>query len=449
MTTPQTVAGPLTVLSEEEEMFQGSVRDFAEERVRPLSHAMDEAGALDTSLIAPCFELGLMGIEVPESLGGAGGSFFLAALAVEALSRVDPAVAILVDVQNTLVNNCLLRWATEEQQRRYLPRLAAEWVGAYALSEPGSGSDAFGLETRAERRGDRWVLNGRKLWITNGAEAALYVIFANADPGKGYKGITAFIVERAFKGFAVGKKENKLGIRASSTTELILDGCEVPVENVLGAVGQGYKVSIETLNEGRIGIGAQMIGVAAGALAAAVKHGELATELLQHHLGGGSFLPRLVLELARLQRALDVDLRAFAQIVLGHLHQVVVEDHHAVPLGALLALAGVAVAPGLRRSQSEIGDSIAGIEGADFRIAPEIADQNDLVDAARHRKAPSTAQRPDALASRVFVARLRGGRNGDVLVSFSRWGCLIATPGARDGRRCAPGRESARHRSSG
>jgi len=274
MTTPPTAAGPLTVLSEEEAMFQGAVREFAEERVRPLSHAMDEAGALDASLIAPCFELGLMGIEVPESLGGAGGSFFLAALAVEALSRVDPAVAILVDVQNTLVNNCLLRWATEEQQRRYLPQLAAEWVGAYALSEPGSGSDAFGLETRAERHGDRWVLNGRKLWITNGAEASLYVIFANADPGKGYKGITAFIVERAFKGFAVGKKENKLGIRASSTTELILDGCEVPAENVLGAVGQGYKVSIETLNEGRIGIGAQMIGVAAGALAAATAYGK-------------------------------------------------------------------------------------------------------------------------------------------------------------------------------
>jgi len=274
MTTPHTAAGPLTVLSEEEEMFQGAVRGFAEERVRPLSHQMDEAGALDASLIAPCFELGLMGIEVPEPLGGAGGSFFLAVLAVEALSRVDPAVAILVDVQNTLVNNCLLRWATEEQQRRYLPQLAAEWVGAYALSEPGSGSDAFGLETRAERRGDRWVLNGRKLWITNGAEASLYVIFANADPGKGYKGITAFLVERGFKGFAVGKKENKLGIRASSTTELILDGCEVPAENVLGAVGQGYKVSIETLNEGRIGIGAQMIGVAAGALAAATAYGK-------------------------------------------------------------------------------------------------------------------------------------------------------------------------------
>jgi alkylation response protein AidB-like acyl-CoA dehydrogenase len=187
---------------------------------------------------------------------------------------VDASAAILVDVQNTLVNNCLLRWASDEQKQRYLPRLAAEWVGAYALSEPGAGSDAFGLETRAERRGDRWVLNGRKLWITNGAEASLYVVFANADPSQGYKGITAFLVERSFKGFAVGKKENKLGIRASSTTELILDGCEVPAENVLGEVGKGYKVSIETLNEGRIGIGAQMIGVAAGALSAAIGYGK-------------------------------------------------------------------------------------------------------------------------------------------------------------------------------
>jgi alkylation response protein AidB-like acyl-CoA dehydrogenase len=274
MTTTPPAAAPLTVLSEEEAMFQEAVRGFAEERVRPLVHQMDEQAALDASLIPPCFELGLMGIEIPEALGGAGGSFFLAALAVEALSGVDPAVAILVDVQNTLVNNCLLRWANDAQKARYLPKLASEWVGAYALSEPAAGSDAFGLETRAELRGDRWILNGRKLWITNGAEATLYVVFANADPSKGYKGITAFIVERGFKGFAVGKKENKLGIRASSTTELILDGCEVPVENVLGEIGKGYKVSIETLNEGRIGIGAQMIGVAAGALAAAVQYGK-------------------------------------------------------------------------------------------------------------------------------------------------------------------------------
>jgi alkylation response protein AidB-like acyl-CoA dehydrogenase len=273
MTTPaQAGAPPLTILSEEEAMFRDAVRGFAEERVRPLTHAMDEAGALDASLIPPCFEMGLMGIEIPEALGGAGGSFFLAVLAVEALSAVDPAVAILVDVQNTLVNNCILRWGSDAQRQRYLPKLAAEWVGAYALSEPGAGSDAFGLETRAERRGDRWVLNGRKLWITNGAEASVYVVFANADPSKGYKGITAFVVERSFRGFAVGKKENKLGIRASSTTELILDDCEVPGENVLGEAGKGYKVSIETLNEGRIGIGAQMIGVAAGALDVATSY---------------------------------------------------------------------------------------------------------------------------------------------------------------------------------
>lgn len=272
MTTTQTAALPLTVLSEEEAMFQGAVRDFAEEQVRPLVHRMEAAGALEPSLIPRFFEMGLMGIEIPDALGGAGGSFFMAALAVEALSEVDAATAILVDVQNTLVNNCLLRWANDEQKARYAPKLASEWVGAYALSEAGSGSDAFGMATRAAKRGHRWVLNGRKLWITNGAEAALYVIFANADPAKGYKGITAFLVERAFKGFAVGKREDKLGIRASSTTELILDDCEVPEENVLGEVGKGYKVSIETLNEGRIGIGAQMIGVAAGALAAATNY---------------------------------------------------------------------------------------------------------------------------------------------------------------------------------
>jgi alkylation response protein AidB-like acyl-CoA dehydrogenase len=213
-----------------------------------------------------------MGIEVPEALGGAGGSFFMATLAVEALSRVDASTAILVDVQNTLVNNCVLRWANDEQKKRYCPKLAAEWVGAYALSEAGSGSDAFGLATRAVKKGDKWVLNGRKLWITNGAEAQLYVVFANADPSQGYKGITAFLVERSFKGFAVGKKEDKLGIRASSTTELVLDDVEVPAENVLGEVGKGYKVSIETLNEGRIGIGAQMIGVGQGAIDAALKY---------------------------------------------------------------------------------------------------------------------------------------------------------------------------------
>ncbi len=269
MTDPRPSA-PLTVLSEEERMFQGAVRDFAEETVRPLVHRMDEEGHLEPSLIPQVFELGLMGIEIPEALGGAGGSFFLAVLAVEALSRVDPAVAILVDVQNTLFNNCLLRWGNEEQKARYGPRMASEWVGAYALSEAGSGSDAFGLATRAAQRGEGWVLDGQKLWITNGAEAQVYVIFATVDPAKGYKGITAFLVERGFKGFSVGKKEDKLGIRASSTTELVLQECQVPPANVLGAVGQGYKVAIETLNEGRIGIGAQMIGVAAGALDAAV-----------------------------------------------------------------------------------------------------------------------------------------------------------------------------------
>ena len=267
-----TAAVPLTVLGEEEAMFQGAVRDFAAEQVRPLVSRMDHDAALDPALIRGVFELGLMGIEIPEALGGAGGSFFMAALAVEQLSMVDPSTAILVDVQNTLVNNCVLRWANDEQKARYCPKLAGEWVGAYALSEADSGSDAFALTSRAERKGDRWVLNGRKLWITNGGEASLYVIFANADPAQGYKGITAFLVERSFTGFAVGKKEDKLGIRASSTTELVLDDVEVPAENVLGAVGKGYKVSIETLNEGRIGIGAQMIGVSAGALAAATQY---------------------------------------------------------------------------------------------------------------------------------------------------------------------------------
>jgi alkylation response protein AidB-like acyl-CoA dehydrogenase len=272
MTDSRTAAPPLTVLSEEERMFQEAVRDFADGAVRPLVHRMDEEGRLEPSLIPQVFELGLMGIEIPEALGGAGGSFFLAVLAVEALSRVDPSVAILVDVQNTLFNNCLLRWGNDEQKARYCPKMAAEWVGAYALSEAGAGSDAFGLATRAEQRGDRWVLNGQKLWITNGGEAQIYVVFATVDPAKGYKGITAFLVERSFTGFSVGKKEDKLGIRASSTTELILQDCEVPAANVLGTVGQGYKVSIETLNEGRIGIGAQMIGVAGGALDAAVTY---------------------------------------------------------------------------------------------------------------------------------------------------------------------------------
>jgi alkylation response protein AidB-like acyl-CoA dehydrogenase len=270
--TTSTAATPLTVLSEEEQMFRDAVADFAESEVRPRVAAMERAAAIDATLVPKLFELGLMGIEIPERFGGAGGGLFMTALAVEELSAVDASAAIFVDVQNTLVIEPFLQWASEEQQARYLPKLAAERVGAYALSEPESGSDAFGLQTKATKQGDGWVLDGRKLWITNGAEAGVYVIFANTDFAKGYKGITAFIVEREFKGFSVGKKEDKLGIRASSTTELILDGCEVPAGNVLGEVGKGYKVAIETLNTGRIGIGAQMIGVARGALAAATKY---------------------------------------------------------------------------------------------------------------------------------------------------------------------------------
>jgi len=263
---------PLTTLSEEEQMFRDAVRDFAEQEVRPRVAAMEKAAAIDPTLVPKLFELGLMGIEIPEQFGGAGGGLFMTAIAVEELSAVDASAAIFVDVQNTLVIEPLLQWASDDQKSRYLPKLAAGTVGAYALSEPESGSDAFGLQTKATRQGAAWRLEGRKLWITNGAEAGVYLIFANSDFAKGYKGITAFIVERDFKGFSVGKKEDKLGIRASSTTELILDGCEVPAENVLGEVGKGYKVAIETLNTGRIGIGAQMIGVARGALQAAVKY---------------------------------------------------------------------------------------------------------------------------------------------------------------------------------
>jgi alkylation response protein AidB-like acyl-CoA dehydrogenase len=262
----------LTTLTDEEVMFRDAVAAFAAEEVRPRVRDMDRAGAIDKTLIPKFFELGLMGIEVPEQFGGAGGSLMMVTLAVEEISHVDASAAIVVDVQNTLANYPINRYGSEEQKQRYLAQLATEKVGAYALSEPGSGSDAFGLATRAERRGDGWVLTGRKMWITNGAEAEIYVVFANADPAAGYKGITAFIVERGFPGFAVGKKEDKLGIRASSTTELILDNCAVPAENVLGPVGQGYKIAIETLNEGRIGIGAQMIGVARGALDATLAY---------------------------------------------------------------------------------------------------------------------------------------------------------------------------------
>ena len=241
--------------------------------MRPLVRKMDEKGVFDHSLIDQFFQLGLMGIEVPEQYGGGGGTFFEAILAVEELSRVDPSAGVIVDVQNTLVNNALLRWATEEQKERYLPRMCSDRVGAYALSEAGSGSDAFALQTRAEQKGDECVLNGRKLWITNGKEAGVFILLATVDPA-GYKGITAFLVEKEFPGFTVGKKEDKLGIRASSTCELILEDCRVPAENVLGEVGKGYKIAIETLNEGRIGIGAQMIGLARGAWEAAVKYAQ-------------------------------------------------------------------------------------------------------------------------------------------------------------------------------
>ncbi len=263
---------PLTQLSEEETLFRDSVLDFAKKRVAPLVSEMDEKGALDPSLLPPLFELGLMGVEVPESYGGAGSSFFNAILAVEALAVVDPSVSVLVDVQNTLVANALLRWSTDAQKEKYLPRLCKDWVGSYALSEAGSGSDAFALAARATKKDGRWILNGRKLWITNANESSLFLVLANVDPSKGYRGITAFLVERSFPGFSVGKKENKLGIRASSTCELVLEDCEVPEENVLGEVGKGYKIAIETLNEGRIGIGAQMIGLAQGAFDHAMRY---------------------------------------------------------------------------------------------------------------------------------------------------------------------------------
>lgn len=266
MTTNTETRPALTLLSEEEEFFRDAVAGFAEDEVKPRVMEMEKASRISPDLIPKYFELGLMGIEVPEEYGGAGGSLFMVTLAVEAISKVDASAAIVCDVQNTLVNYPITRYGSDAQKSKYLPMLTSDTVGAYALSESGSGSDAFGMRARAEKKGDRWILNGQKLWITNGAEAGVFVIFANADPSAGYKGITSFIVERDFPGFSVGKKEDKLGIRASSTTELLLDNCEVPEENVLGPVGQGYKVAIETLNEGRIGIGAQMIGVAQGAI---------------------------------------------------------------------------------------------------------------------------------------------------------------------------------------
>ena len=259
-------AAPLTRLSEDERLLRASVRAFAETEIAPLARRMDEEARIPRELVDKLFELGVMGIEIPEPLGGAGGHFFLSILAVEELARVDPAVAVVCDVQNTLVINALLRWGSDAQRSRLLPALATRSVGAYALSEAASGSDAFSLATRAVRDGGDWVLTGRKLWITNAAEADLFIVFATVDPAAGYRGITAFVVERACDGFAVGRKEDKLGIRASSTCELLLDACRVPAANVLGEVGRGYRVAIETLNEGRIGIAAQMVGLAQGAL---------------------------------------------------------------------------------------------------------------------------------------------------------------------------------------
>jgi alkylation response protein AidB-like acyl-CoA dehydrogenase len=263
---------PLTALSEEERFFQSTVRKFAREQIRPYVREMDEAGVFRKDIIRQFFEMGLMSIEIPEEFGGQSGSFFQAILAVEELSAVDPSAGVIVDVQNTICNNALLRWAAPAQKAKYLPRLAENTVASYALSEAGSGSDAFAMATRAEEHDDYFLLNGRKLWITNAAEAGFFLLFANARPEAGYKGVTAFLVEREFPGFQVGKKEDKLGLRASSTCELILDNCRVPRENVMGEVGQGYKIAIETLNEGRIAIGAQMIGLARGALDHAVAY---------------------------------------------------------------------------------------------------------------------------------------------------------------------------------
>jgi butyryl-CoA dehydrogenase/short/branched chain acyl-CoA dehydrogenase len=269
---------PLAALREDEQLFRESVRQFADDVLRPKVREMDEHGVFDRSLLDQFFQLGLMGIEIPETYGGAGGKFFDAILAVEELSRVDPSAGVIVDVQNTLVNNALMRWTNDEQKKRYLPRMARDTVGAYALSEAGSGSDAFAMQARAQLKGSEYVLNGRKLWITNAKESGVFILFATIDPAAGYKGITAFIVENNFPGFSVGKKEDKLGIRASSTCELILEDCRVPKENVLGEAGKGYKIAIETLNEGRIGIGAQMLGLARGAWESAAKYAQERTQ---------------------------------------------------------------------------------------------------------------------------------------------------------------------------
>ena len=262
----------LTTLTEDERLFRDSVYEFADREIRPLVREMDEHAKIPRGLLDKLFQLGVMGIEIPETYGGAGASFFHSVLAVEALSRVDPSIGVLVDVQNTLVINALLRWGSDDTKRRYLPKMASNVIGAYALSEAGSGSDAFAMATRARERGGDWTITGHKLWITNGNEADLFIVFANANPEAGYRGITAFLVERGAEGFTVGKKEDKLGIRASSTCELVFEECRVPRANVLGEVGKGYKVAIETLNEGRIGIGAQMVGLAQGAIDHTIKY---------------------------------------------------------------------------------------------------------------------------------------------------------------------------------
>lgn len=260
----------ITTWSEDEQAFRMAIREFAESVIKPKVHEMDKNQQMDSEVISQLFQMGLMGIETPEKFGGAGSSFTMACIAVEEIGRVDGSVSVLVDVQNTLVTNALLRWATDAQKEKYLPLMATEWVGAYALSESSSGSDAFALGLKAEEKGDKFVLNGHKLWITNGKEASLFLVFANINPQLGYKGITGFIVEKGMPGFTVGKKEDKLGIRASSTCELLFENCEVSKNQIIGEVGKGYKIAIETLNEGRIGIGAQMVGIAQGAYEAAL-----------------------------------------------------------------------------------------------------------------------------------------------------------------------------------
>jgi alkylation response protein AidB-like acyl-CoA dehydrogenase len=266
MTQTLTTVPALTRLAEDEALFRDSVYEFADREIRPLAREMDEQAKFSPALIKKLFELGVMSVEVPESFGGSGGTFFHSVLAVESLSRVDPSVGVLADVQNTLVINAVMRWGTDEIKRKYLPRFATSLIGAYCLSEAGSGSDAFAMATRATEKGDGFAITGRKLWITNGNEADMFIVFANVNPDAGYRGITAFIVDRGTPGFTVGKKEDKLGIRASSTCELMFEDCVVPKSQILGDVGKGYKVAIETLNEGRIGIGAQMLGLAQGAL---------------------------------------------------------------------------------------------------------------------------------------------------------------------------------------